>query len=188
MPACTMRPSLNTTWSEGPLGTLWTRTGVAASDLQIVIPSKIICCKRCRCAYFSSKKEFCTWHRVDNTKWPSAGNTWWPKWADPLSWSWSKRICISCNRISMYNCMSKHAQVTIIIVPCGHVSAALKSSMSLYTTHPVTLGNIFFSCHGTNLFVASHPFGQNLPSICMSNPNEMVNFLICLTFSTKNLS
>ena len=73
-------------------------------------------------------------------------------------------------------------------VPCGHVHAALKSSMSLYTTHPVTLGNIFFSCHSTNLFVASHPFGQNLLSICMSNPNEMVNFLICLTFSTKNLS
>ena len=74
----------------GPLGTLWTRTGVAASDLQIGIPSKIIRCRRCRFAHFSSKKAFCTWQRVGNAKWPRAGTTWWPKccWSAPMELKW----------------------------------------------------------------------------------------------------
>ena len=63
--------------------------------------------------------------------------------------------------------MFKQMQVTRMhvhndgrIVPCGHVRAALKSSMSLNNT-PCHTREHFFSCYGTNLFVASHPFGQN---------------------------
>ena len=62
----------------------------------------------------------------------------------------------------------------------------LKQIPDVSAQHTLSHSGTIFFCHGTNLFFASHPFGQNLPSICMSNPNEMVDFLICLTFSTKN--
>ena len=70
---------------------------------------------------------------------------------------------------------------------CGHVREGLKSRIHAQVSlTPLSHSGTFFFCHSTNLFVAGHPFGQNLPSICTSNPNEMVDFLICLTFSTKN--
>jgi len=83
--------------------------------------------------------------------------------------------------------------VTMGIVTRKHCPAEYHAGMSdlkqipdVSAQHTLSHSGTIFFCHGTNLFFASHPFGQNLPSICMSNPNEMVDFLICLTFSTKN--
>ena len=70
----------------------------------------------------------------------------------------------------------------------GHAAGCPLAGMSVkdFSLTSLSHSGTFFFCHSTNLFVAGHPFGQNLPSLCTSNPNEIVDFLICLTSSTKN--
>ena len=102
------------------------------------------------------------------------------------------RTCGRKNRMS-FNGICSHMRVHNghrsrgCFSSCWHVREALKSRMHAQVSlTTLSHSGTFFFCHSTNLFVAGHPFGQNLPSICTSNPNEMVDFLICLTSSTKN--
>ena len=140
-----------------------------------------IACQQCKCQRFACarlrQKKFLSLPAAI-VSWPTGPGH--EETHVPWTWTWDQQS--PSHRRVMANWRMARGNRR---VPCGHVRLEA-NPRCLCTTHPVTLGNNFFFCHGTNFFFASHPFGQNLPSICMSNPNEMVNFLICLTFSTKN--